>query len=403
MEKFADFDIETIEAMLQHGAEVLTKELLPLNKSADAAGLKWDPETGDVTTPQGFRDAYQMLFENGMLGITGPAEYGGGGGPESLSTPLGEISTACNKSFSMAPGLTRGLVDALWHYATDEQKNEFLPKLVTGEWTGTMCLTEPQCGTDLGLVRSKAIPDGDGYRITGTKIWISFGEHDMADNIIHFVLARLPDAPEGIKGISVFIVPKVLPDGSRNGVTCSGLEHKMGIHASPTCVIELDNSLGYLVGEPHKGMRAMFAMMNLARLHVGIEGIALGEIAYQTALEFAKDRRQMRALDPEKSELDQPADNILVHPDIRRQLLNIKSTTEAMRALAMWAAIEHDVSLFHSDAEVREQASDLVALLTPVIKSYCTERGLLQHLGRHAGVGGCRLHDRLGRRAVHAR
>lgn len=377
LEKYQDFDLETVEAILQTGADVLTNELFPLNKKGDVEGLKWDPETGAVTTPEGFREAYQMLVQNGMMGITGPAEYGGGGGPESLSTTLGEISTATNKSFSMAPGLTRGLVDALYHHATDEQKDRFLPKLVSGEWSGTMCLTEPQCGTDLGLVRSKATAEGDHYRISGTKIWISFGEHDMTENIIHFVLARLPDAPEGIKGISVFIVPKVLEDGSLNGVKCTGLEHKMGIHASPTCVIELDNSIGYLVGQPHKGMRAMFTMMNLARLHVGIEGVALGDIAYQTAVAFAKDRRQMRALNPERSEPDQQADNIFVHPDVRRLLLNVKATTEAMRALAVWVAIEHDVSVAHPDENVRQEADDLVALMTPVVKSYFTERGFL--------------------------
>ncbi len=375
LEEFRDFDIETVEAILQSGADVLTKELLPLNRVGDEEGLKWDPQTGEVTMPTGFRDAYRMLVREGMIGITGPAQYGGGGGPESLSTTLGEISTATNKSFSMAPGLTRGLVDALLHHATEAQKDKYLPKLVSGEWSGTMCLTEPQCGTDLGLVRSKATAEGDHFRISGTKIWISFGEHDMSDNIIHFVLARLPDAPEGIKGLSVFIVPKLLDDGATNGVMCTGLEHKMGIKASPTCVIELDNSIGYLVGKPHKGMRAMFTMMNVARLHVGMEGIALGEIAYQTAVAFAKDRRQMRALDSEKSEFDQPADCIMVHPDIRRQLLNIKATTEAMRALAVWGAVEHDVSTYHPDAAVRQEADDLVQLLTPLIKAYCTERG----------------------------
>lgn len=375
LEKFADFDLETLEALLENSAEILTKELLPLNKVGDQEGLVWDPATGDVKMPTGFREAYQRLFKEGLLSITGPTEFGGGGGPETLSTGLGEITTAVNKSFSMAPGLTRGLVDALLHHATDEQKAEYLPKLVTGEWGGTMCLTEPQCGTDLGLCTTTAAPEGDHFRITGTKIWITFGEHDLTDNIIHFVLARLPDAPEGIRGISVFVVPKFLADGTRNGVKCVGLEHKMGINASPTCEIELKEAVGYLVGEPHKGMRAMFTMMNLARLHVGIEGVAIGEIAYQTALAFAKDRRQMRALNAERSEPDQPADNILVHPDVRRMLLNIKSTTEAMRALATWAAVEHDVSQAHPDPAVRQEADDIVQLLTPLVKAYCTDRG----------------------------
>jgi alkylation response protein AidB-like acyl-CoA dehydrogenase len=373
-EEFAAFDIETVQAIIETSGDVLTNELLPLNKAGDEQGVTWDPETGDVTTPEGFPEAYQMLVDNGMMGITGPAEYGGGGGPESLGVILGEIGTATNKSFSMCPGLTRGLVDALTSHASDEQKDFYLPKLVSGEWSGTMCLTEPHCGTDLGLIRTKAVSDGDHYKLSGTKIWITFGEHDLTDNIIHFVLARLPDAPEGTKGISVFLVPKYI-DGERNAIRCTGLEHKMGIHASPTCEIQMEDAVGYLVGEPHKGMRAMFTMMNIARLHVGLEGIALGDIAYQTALAFAKDRRQSRALNPERSDPDAPADNIMVHPDVRRMLLNVKSTTELMRALAVWVAIEHDVSLHHDDEDARQEADDLVSLLTPVVKAFCTDRG----------------------------
>jgi len=269
------------------------------------------------------------------------------------------------------------LREALRVHGSEELKAAYLPKLVTGEWSGTMCLTEPQCGTDLGMMRTKAVPHGDHYKITGTKIWITFGDHDLTDNIIHLVLARLPDAPPGIKGISTFVVPKFTLDGKRNPVRCTGLEHKMGIHASPTCVIDLEDAEGWLVGEPHRGMRSMFTMMNGARLAVGMEGVALSEIAYQTALAFARDRRQSRSLDPAKRETDQPADNILVHPDVRRMLLNAKSTTEAMRGLALWVAVNIDLAHHHPDEKVRETSQDLVALLTPVVKGYCTDRGFL--------------------------
>jgi alkylation response protein AidB-like acyl-CoA dehydrogenase len=376
LEPYEAFDLETSMAVAKTVADIGVDKLLPLNKKGDEEGLDFDPETGSVTLPDGFRDAYQTLVENGLMGLTGDAQWGGAGAPEPLGILFSELVTSCNKSFSMAPGLTMGLVDALQDHATDEQKEKYLTKLVTGEWTGTMCLTEPQCGTDLGMVRTKAIPQDDGsYRLTGNKIWITFGEHNLTDNIIHFVLARLPDAPEGIKGISAFLVPKLNDDGSRNGIKCTGLEEKMGIHASPTCVMTMEDAVGEMVGEPHKGMKAMFTMMNMARLYVGVEGIALGEIAYQTALEFAKERRQGRSLDRDKREMDEPADNILVHPDVRRMLLNIKSTTEPMRALAAWLGMEYDKSHHHPDEEVRQEAKDLVALLTPVMKSYGSERG----------------------------
>ncbi|MEC9399597.1 MAG: acyl-CoA dehydrogenase C-terminal domain-containing protein [Myxococcota bacterium] len=377
LEAFEMFDIETLQALLETTSSIASKELIPLNRIGDEEGIHWDPETGDVTTPEGFQKAYQTMVENGLFGVTGPAEYGGMGGPEILGIFFSEVATAANKSFSMCPGLTRGLVDALRAHGSDEQKDFYLPKLISGEWSGTMCLTEPQCGTDLGLVRTKAIPQDDGsYKLTGTKIWITFGEHDLADNIIHLVLARLPDAPPGIKGISTFIVPKMI-DGERNAISCTGLEHKMGIKASPTCVMDMENATGYLVGTPNKGMRTMFVMMNAARLHVGCEGIALGEIAYQTALAFAKDRRQSRSLDAEKQDANAEADNILVHPDVRRMLLNVKTTTMALRALATYIAVEYDVAHHHEDEEVRQQADDLVALLTPIIKSYGSERGFL--------------------------
>ena len=374
---FSAYDLQTVEQMLEQTSAYLTERLLPLNKVGDEQGLKWDPETGAVTTPEGFKQAYAGMVENGYLGVTAPEEFGGGGAPESVGVLIGEITGSCNKSMSMCPGLTRGLVEALEAHGTDAQKDAWLGKLVTGEWTGTMCLTEPQCGTDLGLIRTKAVPDekgGDVYRLSGTKIWITFGEHDFTENIVHLVLARLPNAPEGIKGISCFIVPKVTLDGRRNGIKCVGLEHKMGIHASPTCVMEMEEAEGYLIGEPHKGMRSMFVMMNVARLNVGVEGIALTEIAYQTALAFAKDRRQSRSLDPSKREDGTAADNILVHPDVRRMLLNVKSMNEGMRGLATWLSIQLDLSK-HAEGQVKEDASDLVALLTPIVKSFCTEVG----------------------------
>jgi alkylation response protein AidB-like acyl-CoA dehydrogenase len=373
--KFKDYDLETVTAMLEETGKFCTNEMLPLNRVGDQAGVHWDPETKAVTTPEGFKALWKSYAANGFAGIHHNPEFGGGGSPHSLGLLMSEMGTSTNKSFSMCPGLTHGLVQALDAYGSDQQKADYLPKLIEGEWTGTMCLTEPQCGTDLGLIRTKAEPEGDHYRLTGNKIWITFGEHDLTDNIVHLVLARLPDAPEGIKGISAFIVPKVLLDGTQNTIHCSGLEHKMGIHASPTCEMTMENAVGYLVGEPHKGMRSMFVMMNTARLHVGQEGVSLGEIAYQTALEFAKDRRQMRALDPSKQDHSAPADNIMVHPDVRRMLLNIKSTQEAMRALTLWIAMEIDVSHGHADEAARQEADDLVALLTPIVKSYCTERG----------------------------
>jgi alkylation response protein AidB-like acyl-CoA dehydrogenase len=369
------FDLETVTALLKESGKFCTNEMLPLNRKGDQEGLTYDPETSSVTLPEGFKELYAKFVESGFAGIAHPEEFGGGGGPATLALMLSEMATATNKSFSMCPGLTHGLVEALLHFGTDQQKKDYLPKLVSGEWSGTMCLTEPQCGTDLGLVSTKAIPEGDHYKLTGTKIWITFGEHDLTENIVHLVLARLPDAPPGIKGISTFLVPKFTLDGERNPVFCTGLEHKMGIHASPTCVINLEGAKGYLVGQPHKGMRAMFVMMNAARISVGLEGVALGEIAYQTALAFAKDRRQSRSLDRAKQDKDAAADNILVHPDVRRMLLNVKSTTEGMRGLAYWVGMHMDISQHHPDEATRQRSDDFVALLTPIVKSFCTERG----------------------------
>ncbi len=375
LEAFAAYDLETIKMFLDQTATFATEVMLACNRTGDQQGLKWDPKTGAVTTPDGFKDAYRRIAENGYVGLTASPDHGGGGAPLSLGTFVSEMQTAGNKSLSMCPGLTAGLLEALEAHGSKELNETFLPKLVTGEWAGTMCLTEPQCGTDLGMVRTKAVEYEDRYKLTGTKIWITFGEQDFTENICHLVLARLPDAPEGIKGISTFLVPKITLDGKRNNVKCTGLEHKMGIHGSPTCVIDMEDAEGWLVGEPHRGMQAMFTMMNAARLLVGVEGIALGEIAYQTALAFAKDRRQSRSLDPEKRELDKPADNILVHPDVRRMLLGIKATNEGMRGLGTWISSRIDISHNHPDEAVRQHADDIVALLTPVMKGYCTERG----------------------------
>lgn len=373
--EFADYDLDTCMEMIEAFSKYCTDVLLPLNGPGDSVGVRFDQETGEVHMPEGFKAAYEGYCESGFASLVHNPEYGGMGAPFTLGTMAQEIISACNKSFSMCPGLTSGLIEALEAHGSDELKAEYMEKLVTGEWTGTMCLTEPQCGTDLGLLTTKAEPSGDAFLLNGTKTWITFGEHGMADNIIHLVLARLPDAPSGIKGISTFIVPKFKKDGSANGVTCGGTDHKMGIHASPTCVINLEDSEGYLVGVPHKGMRAMFTMMNAARLQVGIEGVSLGEASYQNALAFAKDRRQSRSLDPNKVDRDHSADNILVHPDVRRMLLNVKSTTEGLRGLVAWISIHYDLMHHSTDDAVKEKAGDLVALMTPIIKSFGSERG----------------------------
>ena len=372
---FDEFDLETVMGLLEAYSAYCVEELLPLNAVGDKHGVTYNAETHDVTLPEGFKAGYQGFCENGFVGMAKSQEYGGIGAPSSIATLGGEILISCNKSFSMCSGLSGALVDALEVYGTPEQKAAWLPKLITGEWSGTMCLTEPQCGTDLGLLTTRAEPAGDHFKLTGTKVWITFGEHDLTDNILHLVLARLPDAPPGIKGISSFVVPKYRADGSRNPIFCGGTDHKMGIHASPTCVMNLEGADGWLVGEPHRGMRTMFVMMNHARLNVGIEGVALGDAAYQAALAFAKDRRQSRSLDPSKQDRGAAADNILVHPDVRRMLLECKSTTEGMRALVTWIGIQYDVSEHSTDEAVKERAEDLVALFTPIIKSYGSERG----------------------------
>jgi alkylation response protein AidB-like acyl-CoA dehydrogenase len=375
LDAFSDYDIETVEMMLEQSGRFFSEEVLPTNPVGDEQGIDYDPETQQLETPDGFKEVYEQVAANGYVGICTPQEYGGGGAPESLGVSINEMATATNKSLAMFTLLSTGLSRALLAHGTDEQKETYLPKLASGEWGATMALTEPHCGTDLGLLRTRAEPEGDHYKLSGKKIWITGGEHDLTDNIVHFVLARLPDAPEGIKGISAFLVPKYLEDGTRNPAFCTGVEHKMGIHGSPTCEMEFDEAVGYMVGEPNQGMRSMFVMMNEARLKVGIEGVALSEIAYQTALGFAKDRRQSRSSDPDKRDADNPADPILVHPDVRRMFADVKATTEGMRALVAWTSINLDLADHHPDEETSREAEDLVALLTPVIKAFCTKRG----------------------------
>ncbi|RME20815.1 MAG: acyl-CoA dehydrogenase [Deltaproteobacteria bacterium] len=375
MPGFEDFDLDTAMDLLEGYSRFCVDVLQPLNAKGDAEGVRFVPETHEVFLPDGFKEAWAGYCENGFTSLPFDPEYGGLGAPFTLSTLASEILIATNKSLSMCAGLTTGLLDALEAHASEPLKQRFMEKLVSGEWAGTMCLTEPHCGTDLGLLTTRAEPYGDHYKLTGTKTWITFGEHDLTDNIVHLVLARLPGAPSGTRGISTFVVPKYLEDGTRNPVFCGGTDHKMGIHASPTCVMNFEGAEGWLVGEENRGMVSMFTMMNAARLNVGIEGVALAEAAYQAALEFARDRRQGRSLDPAKQDPDHPADIILVHPDVRRMLLEIKATNEALRGLVGWMSMHYDIMHRHPDEATRAKAGDLVALLTPIIKSYGSERG----------------------------
>ncbi|WP_370218171.1 acyl-CoA dehydrogenase C-terminal domain-containing protein [Thalassolituus sp.] len=366
---------EIMDAMLTEGAKLAENVLAPINTSGDREGCHFDTETKTVKTPEGFPDAYRQFAEAGWTALAGPVEYGGQGLPHTLNTLAEEMVCSANLSLGMYPGLTHGAVNALTSYGSDELKEKYLPKLVSGEWTGTMCLTEPQCGTDLGLIRTKAEPQADGsYAVTGNKIWITGGEHDLVDNIIHLVLAKLPDAPGGSKGISLVLVPKVLDDGSRNTAFCGGLEHKMGIKASATCVMNFEGAKGWLIGEPHKGLQAMFVMMNSARLMVGLQGLGLAEAAYQVSRDFAKERLQSRSLAgpqaPEKA-----ADPIIVHPDVRRMLLRQKATIEGGRVLAYYTAMQLDISHKAESEEERQQADDMVQLLTPIVKAFLTDEG----------------------------
>ena len=376
----ADIDVDTFNAVLEEGGKFASEVIFPLNLSGDAEGCTLDKTTHEVTPPKGFKEAYRTYVEGGWPSLSADPEYGGQGLPISLNQCLYEMLNSGNQAWTMYPGLSHGAYEALHAHGTPEQKKMFLPKLTSGEWTGTMCLTEPHCGTDLGLLRTKAEPQADGtYKITGAKIFISAGEHGMVSNILHLVLARLPDAPAGSKGISLFVVPKykVNADGSlaeRNPIFCAGLEHKMGIHGNATCQMVLEGAVGTMVGEPNKGLNAMFVMMNAARLGVGMQSLGLTEVAYQNAVAYAKDRLQMRALSGPKAP-DKAADPIIVHPDVRKMLLTARAYAEGGRALAIHTALLIDKELNHPDADVRKECADEVALLTPIVKAFMTDNG----------------------------
>ncbi|MFV3291608.1 acyl-CoA dehydrogenase C-terminal domain-containing protein [Pseudomonas sp. NY11955] len=376
---FADAPLDVTNAILEEAGKLASGVLAPLNAVGDEHGCTL--VDGAVTTAPGFRDAYRLYTEAGWTGLTASPEYGGQGLPHVLGIAVREIMTSANLAFSMFAGLTHGAANAIASGGTVQQKALYLPPMIEGRWTGTMNLTEPHCGTDLGLLRSRAEPLADGsFSINGTKIFISAGEHDLAENIIHLVLARLPDAPPGVKGISLFIVPKFLvnADGSlgpRNAVRCGSLEEKMGIHGNPTCVMNYDGATGYLVGQPHQGLRVMFVMMNSARLAVGVQGLSLASVAYQNAVHYARERLQGRAAGGAATP-EQPADQIIMHPDVQRMLLIQRAFVEGGRALTYWAGLQVDLSHQHPDAGVREAASDLLGLLTPMIKAYCTDQAV---------------------------
>src|SRR5688572_5747823 len=378
--KYAEADADTINAVLDEAGKFAAEVTFPLNMSGDEEGCKLNKETHEVTTPKGFKEAYAQYVEAGWPALSCDPAYGGQGLPLVVNQCFYEMLNSANQAWTMYPGLTHGAYAALSTHGTDEQKQTYLPKMTSGEWTGTMCLTEPHCGTDLGMLRTKAEPQADGtYKITGNKIFISAGEHDFVSNIIHLVLARLPDAPKGSKGISLFVVPKfnVNKDGSlgsRNGVYCGGLEHKMGIHGNATAQIVLDGAIGTMVGQPNKGLQAMFVMMNAARIGVGMQSLGLTEVAYQNALAYAKDRIQGRSLTGPKQK-DKPADSLLVHPDVRKMLLTAKAYAEGGRALSLYCALLIDRELNHPDEKVRKDAAELVALLTPIVKAFITDNG----------------------------
>ncbi|MDQ0314333.1 acyl-CoA dehydrogenase C-terminal domain-containing protein [Amorphus orientalis] len=369
---------DVVDAILEEAAKFTTERLLPLNASADQEGCIL--ENGVVRTPTGFKEAYTAFRETGFTSMAADPEWGGQGLPAPINKFIEEMICSANLSFSLYPGLTHGATKALEAHGSQDLKERYLPKMVDGTWAGTMCLTEAHCGTDLGLLRTKAVPQDDGsYKITGAKIFISAGEHDLTENIVHLVLARMPDAPKGVKGISMFLVPKFVPSedgrpGARNGVTCTALEKKMGIHGSATCQMSFDEATGWLVGDPHKGMRAMFTMMNSERLSVGVQGLGAAEVAYQSAVAYAKDRLQGRSLSGTKAP-DKPADPIIVHPDIRRQLMTMRAYNEGCRALGTWVARSLDMMEHHPDEEVRKQADDFSALMTPIVKALFTDMG----------------------------
>jgi len=378
---FADAPMDLIDQVLEEGAKFCEGVLAPLNKVGDEHGCTRH-EDGSVTTPPGFKDAYKQLVDAGWPALSSDPAFGGQGMPHIVALAWNEMVASSNMAFGMYPGLSHGAYEAIHRHGSDEQKQTYLPKLVTGEWTGTMNLTEPHCGTDLGLLRTKAIPQADGsYRITGQKIFISAGEHDLASNIIHLVLARIEGAPAGTKGISLFIVPKFLLNadgtpGKRNGVVCGKIEEKMGIHGNSTCVLNYDDATGYLVGQENKGLAAMFVMMNVARLGVGLQGLSQSEVAYQNGVAYAKDRLQGRSITGAKNP-DGAADPIIVHPDIRRMLMDAKAFNEGARAFTFWTALYGGLLHASPDEKVREKADDYMGLMTPVLKSYLTDKGYL--------------------------
>ncbi len=388
---------DLLDTILEEAAKFIAEVLLPLNAAGDAEGCHF--ENGAVRTPKGFKDAYRAFVEGGWGALNADPKYGGQGLPESVSKLVEEMICGSNLAFGLYPGLSHGAYLALKSHGSEALKDFYLPRLVDGRWAGTMCLTEPHCGTDLGLLRTKAVPQPDGsYRLTGTKIFISAGEHDLTENIVHLVLARLPDAPPGIKGISLFVVPKFLPNpdgslGARNGVACTGIEHKMGIKASSTCQMSFEEATGWLVGEPHKGMRAMFVMMNSERLSVGTQGLGVGEAAYQSAVAYARDRLQGRSLSGVKNP-GKPADPIIVHPDVRRMLLTARAYNEGCRALGVWVANALDRMERLPPGRERDEAEDFIALLTPVVKALFTDLGYesasqcLQIYGGHGYIVG---------------
>jgi alkylation response protein AidB-like acyl-CoA dehydrogenase len=392
----SDIDAATIDSVLEEGGRFCAEVLFPLNQIGDREGCTYHGD-GVVTAPTGFKEAYAQFIEAGWPSLGADPQYGGQGLPHVVHSAFMEMMNSANQAWSMYPGLSHGAYNALSAFGTAEQKAVYLPRLVSGEWTGTMCLTEAHAGTDLGLLRTKAEPQPDGsYAITGTKIFISAGEHDLSKNIVHLVLARLPDAPGGTKGISLFVVPKFVPDasgepGARNAVKCGSIEHKMGIHGNATCVMNFDGAKGWLVGAPNKGLNAMFVMMNSARLGVGMQSLGLAEFAYQNSLAYAKERLQSRSLTGPKLK-DKPADPIIVHPDVRRMLLTQKAYVEAARAFTYWAGLAIDREHKHPDEVVRKDNADLVALLTPVVKGFITDNGYesttlaMQVLGGHGYI-----------------